>query len=129
MKFSYECPPIYERLHKQFGVEWEDGVVIAYGDTIHCVRPLTPDLWVRENVHGEQQKVMGPEAWWERYLIDTRFRYEQEVQAYREQMKFLKVAVKDRNQRFSIKHRLALDLSGPMYGKLCTYAEAMFILS
>jgi hypothetical protein len=129
MKFSYKCPPIYKRLHDDFGVEWKDGLVITYGDTVHCIRPLTPDLVAHEQIHIDQQLAFGVEAWWDKYISDAKFRFDQEVKAYKNQAFFINVHVIDHNQRFSIKHRLAMDLSGPMYGMLCTYTEAMKLLA
>lgn len=129
MKTSNEIPPILAEIKKHFFVDWEAGIAIAYGDTVYAKYDLLPDVAVHEAVHLEQQQELGPEAWWKQYLTDPEFRFEQEVSAYREQMRFLKVNCPNRNALYSRKHALALDLSGLMYGELCTYSRAMRLLS
>ena len=130
MKFSFDRPKVFDYIELQFGVNWNDGIAVAYGDTIHCDRALTPDLLAHERIHLAQQEKWGdPESWWKKYLGDRHFRLEQEIEAYKEQIKFINTAVKDRNQAFSLKRRLYHDLSGPMYGNLCTTAEAQRLIS
>ena len=111
VKFSSEKPPIYERAKDFFGVDWDKGVIFTYGDTIHCKFQITPDLVEHEKVHIEQQKELGPEKWWDRYLSYEDFRYHQEIEAYRAQYKFCKEHIKDRNR---LNQRLLM-----MAGDLC----------
>lgn len=88
---------------------------------------LTPDLIVHEETHGEQQD-MHPDVakiWWERYLHDPEFRVEQEAEAYGAQYRFICRQKKDRNARTRWLNTLANALSGPMYGNVCSYAEAI----
>lgn len=124
MKISRETPPIFEVLQKQFGVSW-DSVVITYGDTVYCKDgELSPDLVEHEGVHVKQQAEMGVEKWWRMYLDDPRFRFSQELEAYRAQYKCLGKIIKDRNRLAIRLSRLASDLSGSMYGRVCTHQEA-----
>lgn len=122
MKYSTQKPPVYERCHKQFGVEWDNGLIIAYGDTIHCKNiPVTPQKEVHEQTHFDQQNG-NPEEWWERYFTDKDFRLSQEVEAYKNEITFVKKYCKDRNQVARIVHQLRLDLAN-MYDCV-TFAEA-----
>ena len=129
MILSKEKPQIYETLHKIFGVEWDNGVIITYGDTVYCKFDLGWDKRVHEAVHVRQQKEMGAEAWWNRYLEDTEFRLSQELEAYKEEVKFLRQNIKDRNQLFRAIRQVSLDLSGSMYGNIISYGEAFKILN
>lgn len=122
-KISHDKPPIYAKCHEAFGVNWDDGIVITYGDTVYCKFELSTDLIVHERVHVIQQKEIGVEAWWDRYLADVKFRLQQEVEAYREQIKFIKKVVKDRNLAFKICHKIWQDMER-MYGGMCDYREA-----
>ena len=120
---SSECPTIYQKCHDAFGVNWDDGVVITYGDVVYCKYPLSQDLIIHESVHVKQQTDMGVEEWWDKYLIDKEFRLSQEVPAYKEQIKFIVANVKDRNWRFKACHKIWQDMER-MYGNMVSYADA-----
>ncbi|WP_460918118.1 hypothetical protein, partial [Staphylococcus aureus] len=68
IKESHDFPPNWEELVRVFGVKWGD-VVVTYGDTCYCKKPLTPDLTIHESLHMEQQKAYpgGVTAWWKEY--------------------------------------------------------------
>jgi len=122
-KISNEIPEIYTKCHEQFGVNWDDGVVFTYGDTIHCKYKLSPDLIIHESVHVKQQADMGKDEWWGKYFTDKEFRLSQEIAAYRLQIAFIKNNVKDRNEAFRMYHKIWNDMER-MYGEMCTYKEA-----
>ena len=86
--------------------------------------PIQTNLFVHEEVHMIRQGP-DPDAWWDKYLSDPIFRLEEEILAYQKQYKYAKTMIKDRNELFKFLNRLANDLSGPIYGNLCTKAEAM----
>lgn len=128
MKFSKEKPPIFDRLHKAFGVEWGDKLVIAYGDTIYHSVLLSPDVIAHEQVHLSRQG-KNPEAWYESYIRNSKFRFGEELLAYRAQYQYLKDTVRDRNHVARHLFRLASDLSGPMYGRVVGHREALKLIS
>ena len=33
MKFSKEKPVVYNRCKEAFGIDWDEGIIITYGDT------------------------------------------------------------------------------------------------
>lgn len=125
MKFSQTKPPIFDRLHKQFGVEWGGNLCVAYGDTIHHSKELTSDVLMHESFHLSRQK--DPTQWWERYIRDSKFRFIEELLAYRVQYKFLKSGIKDRNEIARHLFRLAKDLSS-MYNLPINHTEALKLI-
>ncbi len=116
---------IYEKAQEKWGVDFDKGVMFAYGDTIYAKDLMPADCMVHEEFHLSQQARLpgGAEEWWERYFTDESFRLEQEVEAYQEQYQY---AVKNypRPKRREVLKRITKDLSGPMYGKIITKAEA-----
>lgn len=124
---SHEKPFIYDKCREQFNIDWES-VVITYGNVVYSKNELSPDLLVHEGVHVVQQKEMGVEIWWEKYFNDKEFRLSQEVEAYKAQIKFIKMNVKDRNYAFRACHRIWQDMVR-MYGNMCDYATAKKLTS
>ena len=77
-----------------------------------------------ERVHFKQQREAGgPEAWWDRYIVDPAWRLEQEMEATA--MEF-KVYSEDhgRAQRRCYLDCLARRLSLPMYGRMISKKDA-----
>ena len=122
-KISHDIPEIYKKCHEKFGVEWDNGIVITYGDIVYSKWELPPSLVIHESVHVKQQIEMGIEKWWDKYLEDKEFRLSQEVEAYKEQIKFIKTTVKDRNIVFKMCHKIWWDMAR-MYGNMCSYGDA-----
>lgn len=139
MKTSKEIPKIYNILKAQFGIDWDKGICITYGDTCYSKNEIRADLMAHEEVHEEQQKLMGPEVWWKTYLEDKTFRLNQEVEAYQVQLKFLLDGSRILNRagrRLWIKNgypkylsALAKDLSSSVYGNMVNYTKALELLS
>ena len=121
IKQSHIQPPNWDKLVSLFGVEWGK-TVVTYGDTCYCKDKLSLDLEVHESIHCIQQT--NPEKWWERYYIDPAFRLNQELEAYKEQYRFMRKAIKDRNVLFIFRAKIAGDLSGKMYGNIIKFDEA-----
>ena len=121
-------PEIYKRLHIAFGVDWEKGIIIANGDTLHSKNPISTQKVVHELTHLKQQEQWGIDKWWKKYLDDKVFRLYQEAEAYGEEVKWIKKHIKDRNQKFNLILQLQKDMSSPMYGRMCTFTEAQKII-
>lgn len=126
MKFSKEKPPVWDRLEKTFGVKWGGSICVAYKDTIYHSQPLDPSVIVHEQVHLSRQK--DPDQWWESYFRDSKFRFGEELLAYRAQYQYLKETIKDRNELARHWYRLAGDLSGTMYGNCVSHREALKLI-
>lgn len=123
MKISKEVPPIYAIIKKVLNVNWERGVCIVYGDTCYSKNSLSDDLKVHEETHVRQQTIWGPEEWWRKYLIDKQFRLEQEVEAYKNQIEYIKANSPREYKRFKL-NQIPKELSSGLYGNMCTYLEA-----
>lgn len=127
MKFSQTKPSIFDRLHKTFGVEWGGTLVIAYKDTIYHSKPLDPSVIIHEQIHLNRQG-KDADGWYESYIRDKKFRFGEELLAYRAQFSYLKAVTSDRNQVARHLFRLASELSGPMYGRVIGHREALKLI-
>jgi len=85
------------------------------------------DMQVHELIHLRQHGFSYRKAilWWVRYYFDKKFRYSQELEAYRAQYEWYcntqQVTYKD---KFEYRLAIATILSSEMYGKLATKTEA-----
>lgn len=128
MKVVNGKPPIYERAIKAFNISPHAGILFAWGDTIYATNGVgvSMDLIEHESIHELQQKAMGgPEVWWERYLVDAKWRLEQELEAYGAQVRYMRVNGYNKKKFGKILEKISFDLSGPMYGNVITYKEAV----
>ena len=123
-----EKPPVWDKLVKAFGVEWGT-ICVAYDKDIYCgdKANLSTDVIVHESVHLARQE-KDPVQWWENYMKNKEFRFAEELIAYHTQYDYLKNNVKDRNRLARYLFNLARDLSGPMYGNVVSYSEAMRLI-
>lgn len=126
MNISKEKPAIYDKCREHFGVEWDRGIVITYGDTVYCKFDLTDDLIVHEATHVKQQTEMDKDLWWDRYVTDKEFRLSQELEAYLNQLYFIN-NTKSRDYRRAMRKRIIHDMS-TLYGGMCTAKEADILL-
>lgn len=127
VKISDEKPPqwILDGV-KKWGVEWESNIVFTYGNLITSYGGMmTEDLLAHEPHHQKQQADYGVKSWWERYLEDEIFRYEQELECYRRQYQWVQNNIKDRNEVFNCLMDYSRLLSGKMYGDIVSLNEAM----
>ena len=98
------------------------GVCFTYGDLIYADIDILPkDVMVHERVHMKQQQ--KPHEWWQQYNTDLKFRYEQEIEAYRAQYKYLKAT--QPRKAFAQAKEFSRLLSSDMYGFLSTYQQAL----
>lgn len=132
MKIVNTPPPkhIYDKARELWGVDFNKGVIFTYGDTIHTKNDLSDELLVHEKTHIKQQLSYpgGPDKWWEKYFKDEQFRLEEELQAYRKQVAWIKARVKGRQQRFEAIKPIARLLSSSMYGNIISFQEALKLL-
>ncbi|HEB41825.1 MAG TPA: hypothetical protein ENI08_02275 [Candidatus Dependentiae bacterium] len=78
-----------------------------------------------ERTHVRQQTAYGVEAWWNKYFESAEFRRSQELEAYRNEARWIRENTSCRNKRFKLIQQVARDLSSAIYGNVITYGEAM----
>lgn len=68
-----------------------DSAIFCYGETIYSStgREIPEDIEYHESVHASRQG-KDPQTWWNRYLDNPDFRYEEELIAYAHQYIFIK---------------------------------------
>lgn len=117
-------PPHYWFLVKIFGFDWERNIA-TFGDSIYCAFDLPDHLIVHEETHLKQQRYSNLYAiwWWVKYVFSKKFRYSQELEAYRNQWKFFEKHYRFNEHRFFL-HKIASDLSSKLYGNIVSYEEA-----
>jgi len=99
-------------------------ICYTYGDTCYTTSErLRTDLERHEMTHTKQQGA-DPDDWWAMYGRSPKFRYEQELEAYRVQYKYV-LAKDGRIKAFEFAKHLARDMSSPMYGDMCTFNQAL----
>ena len=129
MKIQNTHPPkhIWEKAHSMFTLD-DKRVVYTYGDTLYNPGgvDIDPALEAHESLHTIQQAAFsGPEKWWTRYFADPKFRYEQELQAYRHQYATFCTLKHDRNAQARFVWEIAKHLASEMYGAGVSHSEAM----
>ncbi len=125
---SKEKPPVYDALHSKFGVEWDDGIIIAYDGKIYCKMGVQPQKVIHESVHLERQKQIGNDTWWKLYLESDQFRREEEILAYLAECQFLRKNIKNREHVFHMIREICTSISDGTYGNIITKEEALKIL-
>lgn len=120
-------PPIYERLSKQFGVEWDNGVIITYYPHIYYKYELSKFKIIHEEVHLRQQSSFkgGIDAWWDEYCSNPQFRLKQELEAYGAEVKYIRKKIKNIPEREKYMQHIADSLGGSMYGNIIKPKEVL----
>jgi hypothetical protein len=116
IKIKRGLPPNYQLLAKHFPMK--GGEIFTYGNKIYTSGRLSKSLLAHEKTHVRQQLKMGVEVWWEKYILDKEFRFQQELEAHRVEYMMggnLKV--------------IAERLASPLYGNLTTVRIAMELIT
>lgn len=121
MKVVVDYPPNIDDIDAVLHVKDRPGILYCYGDTIY--NPGNEDvplqLHAHEQVHSDRQGD-NPGIWWHKYLSDSRFRFEEELLAYKAEWEFVKQLPWKRTQRQLYLNSIAERLTGSMYGNLAT---------
>lgn len=91
MKTIKGYPPNYAQILEYLSPPKD--AVFAYGETIFnpSGENIPEDILFHEYVHSQQQlSFPSPDLWWNEYLINVKFRYLQELEAYANQLNFIK---------------------------------------
>lgn len=111
-------PPNFTKLAAVFPAALKSGTIFAYAPNVYVSgkSELSPSLEVHEKVHISRQESYngGPEAWWDRYLVDREFRLEEELVAHMHEYRYLSDYGSREERREALKV-VAKRLSGPLY--------------
>lgn len=125
MKIIKDFPPNIATIKKFFDIK-DRGVVFAYGDTLYVPNggEIEKHLLVHEETHECQMRGWDPEEWWNKYLTSSVFRLSQEVEACRNQYKYIKSQYKDKDLLSKVLAEMAENLSGKVYGYMVGFQKA-----
>lgn len=84
-------PPNIDTIDAAFHVREVPGVIYSYAPDIYCPSGLQMPNWIieHEKVHIERQG-SAPDAWWEQYIADEEFRYQEELVAHVRELQYRK---------------------------------------
>jgi hypothetical protein len=124
-------PPNFEAIAAVLPGALKRGTIFTYGNIIYVPdgrMDITKSLMAHETVHVRQQEIFGRDAWWDRYLTDKAFRFDQELAAHRIE---LAVAQTEggRSHRRVMLRQIAQRLAGPLYGNVCSARRAAELLN
>jgi len=108
-------PPNFEQIKAAFPKAESPGVLFAHDQIIYNPSGIVipPALIAHEEVHLNRQRNGGPNSWWDQYLTDNEFRYNEELLAHVAEFKALKAG--DRNASARLLMSTALRLVAPLY--------------
>jgi hypothetical protein len=116
-------PPNFDIIVRAFPDATKPGVLFAYGEDIYnpSGQEIPPALLAHEQVHAQRQLAVAHEprkgvtAWWDLYIADTEFRYQEELFAHAAEFKAQAARLMDRNLRAKLLQSTALRLVAPLY--------------
>lgn len=121
-------PPNYEDIRRVFPMAERKGTIFAFQGAIYTLDPsgITIPLEKHESVHIARQglELDGCIEWWEKYLKDPQFRYDEELLAHRAEYMAARETLVNRQQKRQALKYIAKRLSSPLYGKMVTQKQA-----
>lgn len=125
MKVLTLFPPNYQRINKAFNVRGQP-VIFAFGQAIYnpAKIKIPPQLYAHEAVHLDRQG-SDPNAWWERYIEEPRFRLDEEIPAHVAEYRVVKPYDGASGRWLNL---IAERLASPLYGSLISQANAKTLL-
>ena len=108
-------PPNFDQIHAAFPRADGADVMFAYDGNIYnpSGNVIPPALIAHEEVHLRRQTTVGADHWWEHYLRDSEYRYNEELLAHVAEFKAQRVT--DRNFVARLLLATALRLVAPLY--------------
>ncbi len=129
LEIIYGPPPsdIYEACNAKFKVGRIRGVIYTVGSFLYNPDGVTidPALMAHEQVHSTRQIVSGDiNGWWGKYLEQPSFRFKEELYAHQREWEVIQTEFSSRQQRRKQLAFITERLSGPLYGRMVSKAEA-----
>ena len=134
MEIIRELPPIYQEIIEAGMCPNLLTTTFAFGDKLYVPNKdlvVSDHLMCHEELHAEQQghTEEGALRWWNRYILDTYFRIDQEAKAYAAQYDFIcQHHQRDRNRRNIVLNDLGRILASPTYGAALSPTDAKNII-
>lgn len=127
MKIVIDYPPNIKDIKSTFNLTGNE--IFTYGDTIYNPGAyiLNNDLIRHEEVHQKQQGT-NPQEWWDKYLLDPKFRLIEEIKAHKVQYQEACKVIKDRNKRNYYLQDLLTGLCGETYGNMINRQKAIKLI-
>jgi tagatose-1,6-bisphosphate aldolase len=109
-------PPNFNQIQYAFPKAHDHGVMFAYDGNIYnpSGNVIPPALISHEEVHILRQAGVGAQYWWDKYINDSEFRYNEELLAHVAEFKTQRVS-NDRNFGARLMMYTALRLVAPLY--------------
>jgi hypothetical protein len=121
-------PPNFEQVLAAFPNADKPGVMFAYDGNIYNPggQEIPPALIAHEEVHLARQGMCGANEWWKHYLVNSEFRYHEELLAHVAEFKLQRTS-NDRNFGARLLTYTAMRLVAPLYNYQPprTFQEAM----
>lgn len=115
---KYERPPNFDRILAAFPDADKPGVMFAYGSYIYKPDggfiPLALHHHEAVHIHRQLRVDMTPDRWWELYIADPEFRYNEELLAHVAEYK-VQLPGLDRNTKAKLLQATALRLTAKLY--------------
>lgn len=121
-----ERPPNFAAIVNVIPHAKKDGVLFAYGEDIFNPSNAVIPKWLiaHEELHCARQT--NPEAWWQRYLFDREFRYQEELVAHTAEYRSACRAMKGGSMsKAGLLDRTARRLIAPFYGYRISLHQAL----
>lgn len=138
MRIVVGYPPNFREIVSKFPAARGHGTLFAFGDVIYNPSnvTLTPADLAHEAAHGRRQlDVFGTKMlprpvgyWWDRYLADPKFRFDEEVIAHRAEWAEAKARLTG-NRLQDYLAMMANRLSGLLYGRMVSRDQAMALIT
>lgn len=112
-----ERPPNFEQILAAFPDAGGPGVIFSWEDRIFnpSGSPIPGPLVAHEELHGRRHALAGGSLrWWDKYIADPEFRYNEELLAHVAEFRAQPSAY-DRNSGARLLHSTALRLIAPLY--------------
>lgn len=127
-------PPNFDEIKKFFPLDNFKGAIFAYAPNIYNPSgvELPKELIEHERVHIQRQNEHegGAKGWWDDYLNDEQFRFNEELLAHRaEYQTFLMLKQPARELRRKALKMISKRLASALYGKMCSQARAAELIS
>lgn len=119
MKIIHDRPPNFEQIAKAFRQAYRPGVMFAYDDAVYLPSggEIPPQLICHEQVHLDRQKEIGVDKWWELYISNIHFRFEEELLAHIAEYKYFVDNASRQVRRHALKE-IAKRLASPLYNNM-----------